>query len=232
MCELNVIPHLDAASLCLFSSHPSACMCTAVSLQVLRAYSIARTQLYIPTFHIMVKRKDHPTPEQSRANTVERHKVLMSLGMESHASGRAISLLMHDIEELEDGVPTAHARGTLYNARNTVCNELTPYGPLVVTKDVKGIKTAEHKIAIQNPLAMLWKAVQISSWFTTLLQDALRNTASSCSSPWSIILYQDGVNPSDGLSKNMSRKSGAFYWSFLEFGMEALSKEESWMALC
>ena len=183
----------------------------------------------IPTFHIMVKRKD---PEQSRANTVERHKVLMSLGMESHASGRAIAALMNDIEEFEDGVPTAHSRNTLYRARNTVCDELTPYGPLVVTKDVKGIKTAEHKIAIQNPLAMLWKAVQISSWFTTLLQDALRNTASSCSSPWSIILYQDGVNPSDGLSKNMSRKSGAFYWSFLEFGMEALSKEESWMALC
>jgi len=88
----------------------------------------------------MVKRK----AEQSRANTVERHKVLMSLGMESHASGRAIAALMDDIEEFENGMPTAHSRTTLYRARSTVCDELTPYGPLVVTKEVKGIKTAMH----------------------------------------------------------------------------------------
>jgi uncharacterized protein (UPF0332 family) len=48
---------------------------------------------------------------------------------------------------------------------------------------------------------------------------------------WLLILYQDGVDPSDGLSNNHSRKSAVFYWSFLEFGMEALSNELNWFPI-
>jgi hypothetical protein len=43
-----------------------------------------------------------------------------------------------------------------------------------------------------------------------------------------LILYQDGVDPSDGLAKNHSRKSAVYYWSFVEFGMQALAKEQVW----
>ena len=42
------------------------------------------------------------------------------------------------------------------------------------------------------------------------------------------MLYQDGVDPSDGLSINHSRSSNVFYWSFLQFGTNALAHEECW----
>ena len=39
--------------------------------------------------------------------------------------------------------------------------------------------------------------------------------------------------PSDGVSKNHSRKCCAFYWSFAEFGMHALGHEEEvWGTIC
>jgi len=47
-------------------------------------------------------------------------------------------------------------------------------------------------------------------------------------SPWNLILYQDGIDASDGLAKNHSRKTCIFYWSFKEFGMRALAHEQVW----
>ena len=48
------------------------------------------------------------------------------------------------------------------------------------------------------------------------------------SKPWTIILYQDGVDPGDTAVKEKSRHSIIFYWSFLELGMRALCREEMW----
>ncbi len=36
------------------------------------------------------------------------------------------------------------------------------------------------------------------------------------------------MDPSDGLSKNHSRKSGVFYWAFSEYGLAALACEQVW----
>ena len=42
---------------------------------------------------------------------------------------------------------------------------------------------------------------------------------------------QDGVNPSDGLSINHSRKSNVVYWSFSEFGHKYLCMEQAWFCM-
>ena len=67
-----------------------------------------------------------------------------------------------------------------------------------------------------------------------LRPDETRRCRNPCSaqSPWRIIIYQDGVDPSDGLAANHSRKSCVFYWSFVEYGMHALCHEEVWGTLC
>ena len=36
------------------------------------------------------------------------------------------------------------------------------------------------------------------------------------------------MSPSDGLGKNHAKTSVVFYWSILEFGMDALAHEELW----
>lgn len=43
------------------------------------------------------------------------------------------------------------------------------------------------------------------------------------------MLYEDGVSPVDGLTKNDDRKVAAIYWGFLEFGMDTLFKEGVWV---
>ena len=67
-----------------------------------------------------------------------------------------------------------------------------------------------------------------SEHYAKIMQTALSKYPCSPSSPWKLILYQDGVDPSDGLAKKHSRKSAVYYWSFVEFGMQALAKEEVW----
>ena len=48
---------------------------------------------------------------------------------------------------------------------------------------------------------------------------------------WHLMFYQNGVDPSDALANNNSRKSNVFYWSFLELGQDALSQEECWFSV-
>jgi hypothetical protein len=43
--------------------------------------------------------------------------------------------------------------------------------------------------------------------------------------PWTIILYNDEITPGNALKHHNQRKVQAYYWSFREFGMEALTSE-------
>ena len=82
--------------------------------------------------------------------------------------------------------------------------------------------------SFQNPLAWLAYNCKHSPHFSSLVKKALSEHPCTPSTPWNLIIYQDGVDPSDGLAKNHSRKSAVFYWSFKEFGMSALAHEEVW----
>ena len=42
--------------------------------------------------------------------------------------------------------------------------------------------------------------------------------------------YTDEVTPGNPLAQKNNRKFQAFYWSFLEFGVSALSREEAWFS--
>ena len=84
------------------------------------------------------------------------------------------------------------------------------------------------KFRFQNPFAYLHHCCEHSQSYAAVVQKAVDAHPPSASSPWHIILYQDGVDPSDGLAKNKSRHLVVFYWSFLEFGMDALCHEEVW----
>jgi hypothetical protein len=49
--------------------------------------------------------------------------------------------------------------------------------------------------------------------------------------PWSLILYSDEVTPGNPLATHNKRKFHAIYWSFLEFGANALCREETWFCI-
>ena len=65
-------------------------------------------------------------------------------------------------------------------------------------------RNGDTTIHVQNPMAMLHKACVGAPEFATIMQDAYANRAM----PWTVILYTDGISPSDPLNKHDGRKLG------------------------
>lgn len=152
---------------------------------------------------------------------------LISLGRASYASHSAISSLMNHVKT--HGLPEATSRSQQYRARKDICRQREgDYGPLVVDRELALANGEPKQVSFQNPFTWLQHNCLQSKDFATIMQAALRAHPCSPSSPWRLIIYQDGVDPSDGLAKNHSRKSSVYYWSFVELGLRALSMEEVW----
>jgi hypothetical protein len=213
------------------ASHPELAhaQCTAVSI-LLCVGRHARTQQLAAQFwfkmncvlllclcgllEVMSKRK------------ADRAFELISLGRSSYASHSAISQLLADIDA--GGLPETYSRMAQYRARKEVCATVTEYGSLVTSVQVPLSKGGHADVAFQNPLAFLQYNCLHSEHYARVVQQALAAQPPSPARPWKLILYEDGVDPSDGLSKNHSRKSGVFYWAFAEYGLRALCYEQMW----
>ena len=156
----------------------------------------------------------------------ERTIQLASLGRASFASRSAIAGLLKGVRE--DGLPDACSRRSQYRARKDTSHTSTPYGEIVVQVPVALEKGGSIDLGFQNPLAFFAYHCSESPHYARIVADALEKKPCTAASPWRIILYQDGVNPSDGLAKCHSRKSVVFYWAFAEFGLRALAHEEVW----
>lgn len=155
---------------------------------------------------------------------------LTSLGRASYASKSAIASLLAHVSE--HGIPETYDRTSQFRARKEVSRESrTEYGPLVVDLNVPLAKGGETKLSFQNPLAFVCYHAKHSPHFTKILSDAVQRHPPSPTAPWRLIIYQDGIDPSDGLAKNHSRKSAVFYFAYVEYGMVALSHEQCWGTL-
>ena len=162
-----------------------------------------------------------------RANNLE----LISLGRASYASHSAMSKLLAYISE--HGLPETHDRSAQFRARKDICTtDVNGYGPLVVHRQMAAENGEDVTGSFQNPLAAFVYHCQHSRHYARIVQQAAAKHPPSPGSPWGLIIYQDGVDPSDGLAKNHSRKSTVFYWAFAEYGLGALAHEEVWLTLC
>ena len=65
-----------------------------------------------------------------------------------------------------------------------------------------------------------------------MIMDAHRAEPSSPSKPWKIVLYQDGVGPSDMGAAHHTRSACAWYLSIGKLGVLALIHEEAWGCAC
>ena len=152
------------------------------------------------------------------------------LGRHSHVSQSGIENLIRAIKEV--GMPECSSRREQYRERKRLCATQTAHGPILETESLQCTKPGDEiVIGYQNPQAWMAYNAQHSTCFCEVVTNALQTYPNSPLSPWCIVVYQDGVDPSDGLAKNHSRKSAVFYWSVLQYGMHALSKEEMWGTL-
>ena len=128
----------------------------------------------------------------------------------------------------EHGLPESFSRSTQYRARKKLCGMECNSGPQVLKEKIALSGGKEHTIAFQNPFAFIHYHGGKSKDYAMIMRAAIARKPPSHSDPWRLIIYQDGVNPSDGLAKNLSRKSCVFYWAFAELGAHALCHEEVW----
>ena len=182
-------------------------------------YPLHTCAIVIAILLSMGKRGATPTMADKRSR-------LNAFGRESHISKRAIATLCGNIRQ--EGLPEATSRGSLYRARKGLVNVTTPYGKLVETFAAPTKKQPNNRIGIQNPLAMLVHCAFLSPTYAALLRATMEATPCEPDQPWSLILYQDGIDPSDALSKHHTRKSHVFYWTVKEFGMSVLHQEQCW----
>ena len=110
-----------------------------------------------------------------------------------------------------------------FRARKSLAGTRTPYGPLVEEVVVDGVN-----LGISNPLAAMWWSCKHSHSYSNIIKSTIERNPPTVESPWRLICYQDGVDPSDGLAKNKTRKSAVYYTSIAEFGPRILGLEQVW----
>ena len=126
-------------------------------------------------------------------------------------------------------MPESLSRWSQYRARKAMtCEALTPFGPLVECEKLPKMKGGTCEVAYQNPQAWLYYQSKHSAHFARIIDEAHALYPCTPTSPWLLVLYEDWVNPSDGLAINHSRSPHVFYWSFLQLGANALAHEGCW----
>lgn len=146
---------------------------------------------------------------------------LARLGRESYVSQAGIASLMRTVRD--EGIPEFTSRATQYRARKAMTADL-----------LKDIALSRHDggedviVTLQDPLTMLAHMAERSEHFAHVLRETASKHPCTSNEPWHIVIYQDGVDPSDGLAKNHSRRCAVFYWSVREFGAAFLAREELW----
>ena len=151
----------------------------------------------------------------------ERHRTL-ELRHSKYVTQRA---LRNVVEAIKADGPLHHSsRAAQYRARKSIARTETPYGQLVIerTRD-------EVTYGVSPPLAAMWYHTKHSKSYSEVILDSLRRAPNSASSPWNVVFYQDGVDPSDGLAKSHTRKSAVYYWTVKEFGYDVLGQEQVWL---
>ena len=132
----------------------------------------------------MAKRK---TPGDDRAFE------LVSLCRSSYASHSAITKLLAHVDQ--HGLPETYSRSSQYLARKEVCRKREgDYGPIVVDTQLALANGELQTFSMQNPFAWLQHCMHLKD-FAEIMQTALNTFPCSPSSPWRLIIYQDGVDP-------------------------------------
>jgi hypothetical protein len=156
-----------------------------------------------------------------------------SLQRKCFVSQSALSNILTDIRD--NGLPTTFSRASMHRARVDLAGTNTPYGPLMDSLEFelegKNSKVGTSVVVNRlNPCAFLFYICEHSPRYARLVLEALDRHPSTPSTPWNIIIYEDGVDPGDGLVKEKSRHSVIYYWAFKEFEMLNLCHEELWAA--
>ncbi len=144
-------------------------------------------------------------------------------------SQRALEAIFQ--EARANGIPELVHRATMQKASDIVLSDHCEYGDLLYDVTLHGKERQVSNVAL-NPLSYLHAAVVQGGSYTDLVCDTYARKQPSYEAPWSLVVYADEVDAGDPIApRGHTRKVWAFYFSFLEFGMANLSKEEAWLTV-
>jgi hypothetical protein len=140
------------------------------------------------------------------------------------ASDSAIEAVLKRLDQQGCLVGAATSRRTLARAVEAGVQAPTLYGPTLHTIPLALDDDTTFNWHVVNPFAMLCWLANLSRAFCGFLKQKLLEHPCSPTQPWNIVFYTDEASPGNLLRVDNTRKCHAFYWSFSEFGAEALSK--------
>ena len=149
-------------------------------------------------------------------------------------SASAMASILRDIAT--HGLPPLIDRNSMREARNHTMESETPYGPILQYITVIDKSDTPQRIPIADPFATLWCFVkecstEANAGFKRFFRQKLLEKPPTLDDPWNIVMYTDEVTPGNVLAVVNNRKFHAIYWSFMELGSNALSREEAWFTV-
>ena len=139
---------------------------------------------------------------------------------------RSLATLLREVKT--DGVPDACSRSTIARARHDTATTKTIYGPLVRTITIEAGDSREWNVEVQSPFSMFCHLAAHSSAFSSLLQRTSDKYPNAPETPWGIILYTDGVSPTNPLRTGPDERAvDGVYWTVWEFD-QAIHNEQAW----
>lgn len=153
-------------------------------------------------------------------------------GRRKYVSISGLSEILKEIKE--HGVPESTSRSSIKRARDAAFESVatSSYGTVLKRVLVYGDKGDDDTFVwVADPRATLYHMVGTNSRLESFLAERLQEHPSSMTNPWHIILYNDEITSGNPMLRHNHRKAHAYYYSFVELGVEALSSEFLWFTL-
>jgi len=162
---------------------------------------------------------------------------LCHIGRKHFVSKSALASILKEVKE--EGIPEKTSRSSIKRSREDEFKDSTPYGDLIDNIPMRchykrngTIQLgATQKAWYIRPLALLFFLCLKVNPFSNFMDDCMEAVPSTPEAPWNVIFYHDEVSPGNNLQHNNKRKVQVVYWSFKEFGQQALSSGNFWFPL-
>ena len=151
------------------------------------------------------------------------------LGRKHFVSQGGLAHVLQAVKEA-DSLPRGTSRWSVKRSGRLqpALNALRPHPELV---GVGSSQRPWHKGGFFSHAATVWYEATQCQAMASFVERRLQERPGSIAAPWGLIFYSDEITPGNQLKPNNARKMQAVYYSFLEFGSDALCKDHAWFLL-
>lgn len=167
-----------------------------------------------------------------KSNSSSTSPSLATFGRRKFLSVASLSEVLKEINQF--GMPRVTSRQAIKRARDHEFDKTssTSYGRVIRPMNI-GIDSTGQPVEfwVADPRSNLYFMIRSCDKLESFILRTLQLHPCSPDKPWTIIVYNDEVVAGNPLLRHNHRKAHAYYYSFIEFGISALSSEFLWFTL-